>query len=86
MNASATNAKVLAQYERFVAAVPDLMKRHAGRWAVWLDGLKGTFETEDEAFAWADANVPPHSGVVVARVEPQEPALLSAAWAFMPRE
>jgi len=73
-----------AQWDAFERALPDLIARHRGKWAVWLDGLKGTFATEDEAFTWVQANVKPHSGVVVACVEPQEPVLLSAAWAFMP--
>lgn len=77
-------ARARAQWRQFEEALPDLIPDHADQWAVWLDGLKGTFATEEDAFAYVDANIPLHSGVVVARVEEQKATLLSSALAFVP--
>lgn len=82
MSATAIDAKVMAQYELFSAALPGLRGRYEGRWVVWLDRVLVVLNTEEEAFAWVDANLPLHSGCVIARVESQDPVLLSAAFAF----
>ena len=77
-------ARARAQWRQFEEALPGLITQHAGQWAVWLDGLKGTFATEEDAFAYVDTNIALHSGVVVARVEEPKATLLSSAMAFVP--
>lgn len=58
---------VLDQVLRFEAALPELLATHAGRWAVWLDGLRSTHDTHEAAHAWAAQHLPAESAFGVAR-------------------
>lgn len=69
--------RVLAQTLAFEAALPELRAAHEGRWAVWLDGLRGVHGSHAEAAAWAAQNLPAGSGYVVARIAERRPVELS---------
>ena len=55
-----------------------------GRWVLYLDGPKGYFDSEDEAYEEGVMKLGPEAGFVVARVESIEPVLLTAALAYFP--
>jgi|GEM_PF-4664488 len=77
--------KVQEQYERFRRDLP-LMQRgpNEGRWVLYLDGARGFFDSEDEAYDEGVTKLGPEAGFVVARVESIEPVLLTAALAWFP--
>lgn len=64
-----TESRVHVQWEKFVAELPELIRRHAGRWAVYMDGLRHVCDDEDAALEWAYANLPHDAGFVIAVVE-----------------
>lgn len=74
--------KVLLQTLQFEAALPELLSAHAGRWIVWLDGVRSLHDSEAEAHAWAADNLPPDSGRLVVRVAARRPVVLSGIAAF----
>ena len=51
---------------------------------LYLDGPKGYFDSEDEAYEEGVMKLGPEAGFVVARVESIEPVLLTAALAYFP--
>lgn len=73
---TAGEEEVLRQTLQFEAALPGLLRTHAGRWIVWLDGLRSAHDTEEAARAWAADNLAPDSGRVVARVAERRPVAL----------
>lgn len=74
--------EVEAQYAKLVAAIPSLMPQHAGRWAVFLDTFRGSFESQWEALDWATANLGDDAPFTIARVEEPRTVLMTAALAF----
>ncbi len=74
--------KVLLQTLQFEAALPELLSAHAGRWIVWLDGVRSLHDSEAEAHAWAADNLPPDSGRLVVRVAARRPVVLSGIAVF----
>ncbi len=79
---TAGEEKVLRQTLQFEDALPGLLRSHAGRWIVWLDGLRSAHDTEEAARAWAADNLPIDSGRVVVRVAERRPVALSGLAAF----
>lgn len=72
---------VLEQVLAFEAALPELMREHAGKWAVWLDGLRHVADTHAAARDWAHANLDRALPFAVTRVEVRRPVQLSrVAW------
>lgn len=82
MEPTTTAARVRTQYEQFLAALPRLLRDHAGRWAVWLDGLQSVHDTEEDAERWALARYEDDAGFVVAPVETPKPVALSGMAGF----
>ncbi len=74
--------RTLQQTLQFEAALPGLLPLHAGRWAVWLDGLRSVHDTEAGARAWATASLASDSGRVIARIADRSPVALSGLTAF----
>lgn len=72
---------VSQQYDAFLAALPELLRTHAGKWAVYFDGVQALLATEDEAMAWAFSNFG-NSPFVIAPVKEASPVLLSAALVY----
>nr|MBK7070387.1 hypothetical protein [Deltaproteobacteria bacterium] len=78
-------SKVKEQYERFRRELPVMQRGpEVGRWVLYLDGPKGYFDSEDEAYEEGVMKLGPEAGFVVARVESIEPVLLTAALAYFP--
>lgn len=78
-----TARKVLAETERFLAALPELMKQHPGRWVVFRDGqVVSDHATEDEAYRDAVARFGLDGGFVVAPVVETAPTPVTAGVMF----
>ncbi len=69
MNPDQIEAEVTRQYAAFLAALPSLLRAHAGKWVVWLDAMRGVFDNEDDAERWALKHLPRDAGFVIAPVE-----------------
>ena len=74
--------RLLVQTLQFEAALPGMMAEHAGRWAVWFDGLRSVQDSWQTASDWAARNLPADSGCVVARVAERKPLSISGIAAF----
>jgi hypothetical protein len=76
-------SKVLKETKRFHQALPELLEIHAGRWIVFLDGeVKGTFDSEDAAYAKAVQRFGKDGGFVVAQIVEVTPTPVSAGVLF----
>lgn len=71
-----------AQDAKFRANLPELLRSHRGKWAVFLDGLRHAHDDQWEALAWASKHLGDDSPFVVALIEEPHPVLLTAAVAF----
>jgi len=71
-----------AQWSAFVAALPELIAKHHGSWVVWLDGVRGVFPDEEEAYAFVDTTFPLHAGYVVAPAKELRPIPMSGLACF----
>lgn len=74
--------EVRAQHAKFERELNTLLLNHPGKWVVYLDGVQGTFDTEDEAYRFALKTYGMNRGPLVVRVEQVEPMLLHAAYVF----
>lgn len=80
---STADERFAQQDEAFRAQVPALMKTALrNRWVIYLDGVQGDFDTEIEAYRTALARYGIDAGFVIAQVAPQEPILMTAAFAY----
>lgn len=74
MHGQTTEDLVAAQHGKFVVDLPALLAGPLrGRWVAWLDGVRGDFPAETDAYRWALATLGLDSGFVIARVEPEAP-------------
>jgi hypothetical protein len=75
--------KVLEETKRFLAALPELLQHHAGRWVVYRDGqVVSDHATEDEAYQAAVERFGHSAGYVVAPVVETGPTPVTAAVMF----
>lgn len=70
------------QWQAFQAALPELLKEHEGKWAVFYETLRATFDDEWEALDWAVANLGNSTPFVISQIEEPREILLTAAIAF----
>lgn len=74
--------RVSEQHAKFRAELPELLRRHPGRWVVYYDGPRAFFDDEWKALEWASATLGDDTGFVIAHVEEERAVLLTAALAF----
>ena len=82
MRTETVEAEVRVQHALFERELNTLLLNHAGKWVVYLDGVQGVFDAEDDAYRHALQTYGLERGPLVARVERVEPVLLHAAFAF----
>lgn len=76
--------RVKLEFERFKAALPELLKTHSGKWVVFLNGeVQSMFDDEGSAFDHAVKTLGVEAGFVVAPVVPIAPQPITAAAAFL---
>jgi len=77
------SAKVLAETERFRAALPGLKKVMPGVWVVFKDGaVVSGHGTEEEAYLAAMKSFGPEGGFVVGQIADEPPVPLTAGVVF----
>lgn len=75
--------QVLAETERFHAALPEIMKKHAGRWVVFREGVVASaHDDQDQAYSAGVAEFGIEGGFVVAQVAEVTPTPITAAVMF----
>lgn len=77
---SETERRVLAESEKFRAALPKLLRTLAGRWVVFRDGkVQKDFSSENDAYAFAVEKYGLDGAAVVAPVIEEDPRPITAA-------
>ena len=62
--------RILEESRRFRAALPELLKQHAGKWVVFKDGeVRIVTDDEDSAYVWGLEHYGARGGFVVAPVD-----------------
>lgn len=75
--------RVLEEWRRFEARLPELTETLAGRWVVFRDDtVHGAYDDEEAAYVAAVETFGRNGGFVISRVEPQETIPLTAAVMF----
>lgn len=68
---------VAREHDDFLSHLTRIRAAHAGRWVVWLGGLRGAFDDEDGAERWALRHLGVSAAFVIARAEAPRPVALS---------
>jgi hypothetical protein len=80
---SNNEGKVLAEYERFKARLPELMETSAGKWVVFRDDqVQSVHDSHDAALMSAIESFGLSGGYVIAPVAEVKPTPLTAAVMF----
>ena len=75
--------RLLQETLRFREALPELLKKHAGKWVVFRDGqVQGVFEDEEQAYRDGLTKFGREGGHVIAPVIEQRPAPITASALF----
>ncbi len=71
--------KIKEESQRFVQALPELLKTLKGRWVVFKDGaVQGDYATESEAYGVAVKRFGLEGGFAIHEVKEQEPFFITA--------
>lgn len=81
-NMTTRNERVREQYEKFLRDLPELKKSYAGRWIIYMDGVRGSFADERSALKTAYSSFGREGGFTVVQVVEPETVLLTAALAY----
>lgn len=82
---SGRHEKVRQEYQRFLAALPELLTTIPGKWVVFKDGaVQGAFDDENVAFDEAVKQFGLDSAFAIAPVRPVEPTPITAGVMYAP--